>query len=114
MNTQDSTHPPLNCDQLDAVARLFRVLSETTRLSLLQILKSGPATVSELMAKTQLKQANVSKQLGLLHAAGLVGRERKGSRVIYSACDSSVFELCAVVCAKLRRDAQKQAQTFGT
>ena len=94
------------------MARLFRVLSEPTRLALLQVLKSGPATVTDLIARTGLKQANASKQLGLLHDAGLVARIRRGSQVVYSAADHSVFELCAVVCAKLKRDLELKARTF--
>lgn len=93
---------------LEAVARLFGVLAEPTRLALLQALKGGPRAVSELAEELGAKQANVSKQLGVLHAAGLLARERDGNTVRYSVAESMIFELCELVCGKLRRDAERQ------
>ncbi len=93
---------------LEAVARLFGVLAEPTRLALLQALKAGPRAVSELAEELGAKQANVSKQLGVLHAAGLLARARDGNLVRYSVAESMIFELCELVCGKLRRDAERQ------
>lgn len=93
---------------LESVARLFKVLAEPTRLDLLQHLKSAPLTVSELLELTGQKQANVSKQLGVLFTAGLVSRERDGNLVRYAIADPMVFDLCELVCGKLRADAERQ------
>lgn len=41
--------------QLQAVAELFSVLSEPTKLKILQMLQDGPATVGEIMAATGVK-----------------------------------------------------------
>ncbi len=95
---------------LEAVARMFQVLSEATRLQILQALKDGPRTVSELVETLGAKQANVSKQLGILFDAGLVSRERLGNQVVYSVKETMVFDLCHVVCHKLQRDAEQQLQ----
>jgi DNA-binding transcriptional ArsR family regulator len=51
---------------LEAVARLFAVLAEPARLALLQELKGGARSVTELIAAVGAKQANTSKQLGIL------------------------------------------------
>jgi len=93
---------------LEAVARLFGVLAEPTRLALLQTLKDGPRAVGVLADELGAKQANVSKQLGVLHAAGLLARARDGSTVRYSIADAMIFDLCELVCGKLRRDAERQ------
>ena len=69
----------LEPSQFQAVGRLFGVLSDPTRLAILHLLKAGPANVSELVDKTGLKQANVSKQLGVMFDAGLLSRERMGT-----------------------------------
>ncbi|MEI8195225.1 MAG: metalloregulator ArsR/SmtB family transcription factor, partial [Phycisphaerae bacterium] len=58
--------------QFQAVGRLFGVLSDPSRLTLLHLLKAGPANVTELVTKTGMKQANVSKQLGLMFDVGLL------------------------------------------
>lgn len=102
----------LGAEQLESVARLFGVLAESTRLGLLQVLRAGPRAVGDLVAELGAKQANVSKQLGVLYAAGLVTRQRHGNEVHYAIADPLVFELCDLVCGKLRRDALRQAEAF--
>jgi hypothetical protein len=50
----------LSPHQLGAVARLFSVLSEPSRLALLQALQAGPLSVTELIEECGMKQANVN------------------------------------------------------
>ncbi|WP_162271662.1 ArsR/SmtB family transcription factor [Gemmata sp. SH-PL17] len=104
---------PLDRNALEAVSRLFAVLAEPTRLAILQCLKSGPKAVSELVDELGAKQANISKQLGILYAAGLLSRERDGNLVRYSIAESMIFELCELVCGKLRRDAERRLEALG-
>jgi DNA-binding transcriptional ArsR family regulator len=96
--------------QLQAVAELFSVLSEPSRLRILQVLQAGPATVGEIMAAASIKQANASKQLGILHQAGVLGREKEGNAVRYSIRLPLVFDLCDLVCTSLRDDALAKAK----
>lgn len=98
--------------QLGPVARLFGVLSEPSRLVLLQALHNGPRTVSELMASCSMKQANVSKHLGVLHDHHLVKRKREGISVRYAISDPMIFALCNLVCGKMERDAKCAAALF--
>jgi DNA-binding transcriptional ArsR family regulator len=99
--------------QLAAASRLFAVLSEPSRLQLLQALHDGPSTVSELTEACGMKQANVSKHLGVLHGHHLVKREREGTCVRYTIADPMVFSLCHLVCGKMERDAKQIAALFG-
>ncbi len=98
--------------RLEAVARLFKVLAEPTRLQILHCLHEQPCSVMELVEKVASKQANVSKQLGILYEAGLLARERRGSQVYYSIRETMIFDLCNLVCNKLRRDGEQLAQAF--
>jgi DNA-binding transcriptional ArsR family regulator len=97
----------LNLSELERVATLFRVFAEATRLALLQELKDGPKSVGELVDSLPTTQANVSKQLKMLHDAGLVTRTKQGTNVIYEICEPMVFELCKIACDKLNRPAAK-------
>jgi DNA-binding transcriptional ArsR family regulator len=97
----------LEATELERVANLFRVFAEATRLALLQELKEGPRTVGELVDALPTTQANVSKQLKMLHDAGLVARTKQGTRVIYEISEPMVFELCRIACDKLNRPAAK-------
>ena len=103
----------LDRSSLEAVARLFGVLAEATRLEILQTLKEGPRSVSDLVKSLGAKQANVSKQLGILYAAGLLSRERDGNAVRYGIAEPMIFDLCELVCGKLRRDAERQLEVLG-
>ena len=102
----------LGMEQLQAVANLFTVLSEPTRLRILQMLQQGPATVGEIIDATGIKQANASKQLGILHNAGVLAREKDGNQVRYSIRMPLVFDLCNLVCAGVVEDARLRARAL--
>lgn len=73
------------------------------RIKLLDQLRDGEATVGELQEALGASQQNVSKHLGILHAAGMVTRTKQGTSVVYSIEDPSVFDLCDQVCGGVRR-----------
>ena len=88
---------------LDRLAEIFRAFADATRLALLQKLKDGPKNVGELLTATGTTQANVSRQLKILHAAGLLHRETRGPFVRYSIADDVVLEMCNAACRKLSK-----------
>ena len=102
----------LSSGQLAAVSRLFAVLSEPSRLALLQALHDGPLTVGQLVEDCSMKQANVSKHLAVLHDHHLVKRERDGTSIRYEIADPMIFSLCNLVCGKMQRDAKKAVCLF--
>ncbi len=78
---------------LDLKAKLFRGLADPSRLSLLQALRAGPLTVSELVAATHLTQSNVSNHLACLRECGLVAAEPDGRFTRYQLSDRRVGQL---------------------
>jgi DNA-binding transcriptional ArsR family regulator len=94
----------LDAQQLERVAGLFRAFSEPTRLAILQELKSEEMAVSEIVGRLTTSQANVSKQLQILHASGVVTRRKQGTQVLYRIADAMVLDLCRLVCDKINRD----------
>ena len=89
---------------LTLVAERFKALSEPVRLQILQALRSGERTVSELVEDTGLGQANVSKHLRNLLALQFVTRRKDGLFAYYSLADESVFQLCDVMCNRLEAE----------
>ncbi|MCQ3975184.1 MAG: transcriptional regulator [Anaerolineae bacterium] len=77
-------------------AKLFRGFSDPSRLSILETLRNGPLTVSEIITATGLSQANVSNHLGCLRDCGLVVAEQSGRYVTYHLSDDRVGELLAL------------------
>lgn len=96
--------------QLEEVARLFEILSESSRLQLLRALMEGPLTVTELVDATGLKQGNVSKHLSVLRDARFVDREREGNFSRYRLIDPKVHQLCQLMCQRIADDLEQRIQ----
>jgi DNA-binding transcriptional ArsR family regulator len=92
---------PLPDDLIELVARRFRVLSDPTRIKLLDLLRGREATVQELTEAIGSTQQNVSKHLGVLRYEGIVRRAKRGNYSYYSIADEGVFALCEDVCGSL-------------
>jgi len=96
-------------EALEKVASYFQALSEPTRLSLLNLLRSGERNVGELAQLTGYTPANVSRHLALLTSHGLVRRESRGTSAYYCIADPSVYQLCDLVCGNLARQFDRVA-----
>jgi DNA-binding transcriptional ArsR family regulator len=75
----------------------------TTRLKILHTLGDAEMNVTDIVAATSTGQANVSKHLGVMLDAGLVSRRKEGLNSIYRVSDETIFELCEVVCSRLKK-----------
>jgi DNA-binding transcriptional ArsR family regulator len=69
---------------LEAKAKLFRALGDSSRLAVLEALSDGPKCVSDLVAMTGLSQPNVSGHLSFLRECELVARQQRGRFAYYS------------------------------
>jgi DNA-binding transcriptional ArsR family regulator len=98
---------PLPEPLIELVAQRFRVLGEPMRIKMLDHLRDGDATVSELQEALGASQQNISKHLGVLHAAGMVSRTKQGNHARYAISDPTVFELCDEVCGGVRRQLEE-------
>jgi ArsR family transcriptional regulator len=65
------------------VSRLFKALGDETRLRIVALLSHGELCVCHLQQALGLSQPNVSRQLAVLRAAGIVEDRRQGSWVHY-------------------------------
>lgn len=104
---------PIPDPLLGLIAQRFRAMSEPMRLRILDTLRDGPASPLELHGQLGTTPQNLSKHLGVLHAAGLVSRERDGSTVRYEIADSTVFEICETVCGGVARDVAELSEIVG-
>jgi DNA-binding transcriptional ArsR family regulator len=95
----------LTPEAIQLVAERFRVLGEPARLQILQALRSGEKTVSQLVEETGFAQANSSKHLQLLHALGFIDRRKEGQFVYYRLADDEVFRLCDIMCGRIEAEA---------
>ena len=69
----------LRKEALVQVAAYFQVLSEPTRLQILNLLRVQERSVGELAQLCGFSSANISRHLAMLTQHGLVARETRGN-----------------------------------
>jgi rhodanese-related sulfurtransferase/predicted transcriptional regulator len=77
----------------EAIAVMGKALASPRRLELLELLAQAPRTVVELAQTSDQSTANTSQHLQALHAAGLVDREREGTRVRYTIASEQALRV---------------------
>src|ERR1700693_3842200 len=83
-------------EEIQVRARLFSVLADPTRLTLLTCIKAaGPISVSDLAAATGVNDTTVSQTLRYLRASQTVIAEREGRVVRYRLASTPVAALLA-------------------
>ena len=89
---------------IDQAAERFRLLSDPTRLRLLNELdQHTELAVTELAERAHVGLSNTSKHLHQLEREGIVAKRREGTTIHYRIADPSVAELCDLVCSGLRK-----------
>lgn len=80
------TDEPLSADAAEGVVPMLKALADPARLRLLSLVAShegGEACVCDLNDAFDLSQPTISHHLKVLHAAGLLEREKRGVWVYY-------------------------------
>ena len=73
----------------------------------------GEKSVGELVEISGAHQANVSRHLHTLADAGLLKRRKEGLHVFYSIADSTLVDLCDLVCGSVEDYLKTQVDAFG-
>ena len=80
-------------EMFELQAKLFRGLSDHSRLAILEALREGPLAVGQIVEKSGLTQSNTSNHLRCLSECGLVASEQEGRFVYYRLSDSRIDKL---------------------
>ena len=88
MSRTRKTH--LSDDHATALADLFRLLGDPTRLRIVVSCLRTPLAVSDIAERLDLSVSLVSHHLRLLKGARLVRADRQGKQVYYGADDMHV------------------------
>ena len=83
----------LQNEKLKIKAKLFRGFADPTRLAILECLRDGEKTVTEMVQETGQSQSNVSNHLSCLFECGLVKKRREGKNIHYSIRNAKVKAL---------------------
>lgn len=106
----DCTSDPLCCAPLsgaavtrtdaERLARVLKALADPARLRLVSLLLADPGgevCVADLVGALELTQPTVSHHLRVLHQAGLLRRDQRGSWVWYSVARERLDEVRALL-----------------
>jgi DNA-binding transcriptional ArsR family regulator len=77
-------------------AELFKALAHPARIRILEHLRAGEKTVSELQALLELESSTVSQQLAILRSRSIVEGRKQGTSVYYAVSEPLIFELLDV------------------
>lgn len=101
---------PLDADQAETLAKVFKALGDPVRLRLLSMIASragGEVCVCDLTPAFDVSQPTISHHLKLLKQAGLIASERRGTWVYYRLLPQMTDRLAAL----LTRPGQASAGT---
>ena len=89
-------------------AKIFNALSDSTRLEILEFLRTNEKCVCEIIPHVGLIQSVVSRHLRILKDCGLVRRRKDGNRRLYSITDSRLFEIIDAATPELMDNISKR------
>lgn len=78
-------------------AELCKMLSNPIRLEILNLLRDGEKTVSEIVAATGLRQANLSQHLAPMRQRGVVVARKEGTNVYYRVANFKIVRACELI-----------------
>jgi len=89
-------------------AEICKTLSNPTRLEILNLLRDKELSVSSLIIKTKLSQANISQHLSIMKSKGIVDSRREGKQIYYGIVNKKIVKafdiMREVMSEKLKRE----------
>ena len=91
--TLKQTFERLDEERLSQRARILKVMGDTNRQRILEILRKGEQCQCEIIPEINQSQPTVSRHLGLMEDAGILVSRKEGTKVFYAASHYGVFEV---------------------
>lgn len=79
------------------MSNFFKVLSDPTRLYMIEFLKDNPSTSIQIQDDLNISQSFVSHQLKKLYDNDLIEYEKEGKVKIYKPKNEDIYKLLAIV-----------------
>jgi len=78
---------------LDTKVQFLHGFSHRTRIQILDLLRTGEKTVSEIMQSVSGSQSSISQHLACLRGCGLVNGRQEGKFMFYSLGNENIHKL---------------------
>jgi ArsR family transcriptional regulator len=73
--------------------RIFKALSDPTRLKILESLEKGERCICEIIPYTKKSQPCVSQHLKIIKNAGLINERKDGTKIMIKTSDDEIFKI---------------------
>ncbi|MEM0481986.1 MAG: metalloregulator ArsR/SmtB family transcription factor [Nitrososphaerota archaeon] len=83
--------------QLELISDFFTIFTNPKRIQILQLLREGELTVSEIAERTGLSQPTVSQHLKILRDKRIVTAKRRGNKCYYTVEDERIYQVCDLI-----------------
>ncbi len=94
-------------------AEMCKVFANPIRHEILDLLSDGELSVTELIEKTKLNQANISQHLSIMKAKGIVTSKRKGKNVYYKLINPKILKAIDIIKDVLVEKIKKNGNLLG-
>ena len=99
---------------LEFKSRIFKVIGDSNRLKILEILRSGENCQCEIIPLIAQSQPTVSRHLKLLEEGGLIVSRKEGTKMFYKVVDDHIFNVIDTLDGNLMTLVSKEiAKKFG-
>jgi ArsR family transcriptional regulator, virulence genes transcriptional regulator len=92
-------------------ADICKTISNPNRQAILDMMRSGEITVTELVNKTGISQANLSQHLAILRSKGVVNTRRDGNNIYYSISNVKIIQAYDLISEVLQESFQSKHET---
>ena len=78
-------------------AEMCKVFSNPIRLEILNLLRDRKMSVTELINKSKLSQANISQHLSIMKSKGIVVSKRDGKMIYYKLSNPKILKAFDII-----------------
>jgi len=75
-------------------AEICKVFTSSKRLEIINALRDGEKSVSELVDLLNIRQANLSQHLAILREKGVVTMRKEGQNIFYEVANPKILQAC--------------------
>jgi len=93
-------------------AEMCKTISNPRRQAILDTIRGSEMTVSELVEKTGISQANLSQHLAILRSKGVVKTRREGNNIYYSVSNIKIIEAYDLISQVLEDSTTSREKTI--
>ncbi|MBC7266029.1 MAG: winged helix-turn-helix transcriptional regulator [Coriobacteriia bacterium] len=90
---------------------LCKTLANAKRQAILNALRDGEASVSQIVERTSIPQPTVSQHLATMRAKGVVIARREGAHVLYRVSNPKIIQAFDLITEVMRETLETQART---